>query len=146
MHSDRKQKIQIQGLQFQGKDALPTPSSLCAGRSSRSRSRAWYDHTIMPMAPSEFSAKKVKLRDHQHDARMTAEHAYKPTLPELNPSISAGISSAPERVSEGSHTLDCEFGDNFRARKGELGLHNRGLTEQIHPPTTRTLRVYCLPR
>lgn len=100
----------------------------------------------MPMAPSEFSTKKVKLRDHRHDARMTAEHAYKSTLPELNPSISAGISSAPERVSEGSHTLDCEFGDNFRARKGELGLHNRGLTEQIHPPTTRTLRVYCLPR
>ena len=51
----------------------------------------------MPMAPSEFSEKKVKLRDHQHDARMTAEHAYKPTLPELNPSISTGISKASAR-------------------------------------------------
>ncbi len=100
----------------------------------------------MPMAPSEFSTKKVKLRGHRHGTQVTAEHAYESTLPELNPSIGAGISSAAESVSEGTHTLDCEFGDNFRARKGGLELHNRHLTEQIHPPATRTLRVYCLPR
>ncbi|HBV64074.1 MAG TPA: hypothetical protein DEF45_13755 [Rhodopirellula sp.] len=80
------------------------------------------------------------------DVLATGQNAQEVNLTDWNSCIHAGILSARRRVSEATFTLICKFGDNFRARKGELRLHKKDITEQIHPPAIRTLRVYCLPR